>query len=91
MKDLRRRRYSLLLNEEIPYYFTSTEPYYSRGKPQKGEKDSESISRHFQLTLATTGTMWFTSSPSLKVGAAEAFWRNFDLRDGGPKAAGRLL
>ena len=25
------------------------------------------------------------------VGAAEAFWRNFDLRDGGPKAAGRLL
>ena len=26
-----------------------------------------------------------------KVGAAEAFWRNFDLRDGGPKAAGRLL
>ena len=25
------------------------------------------------------------------LGAAEAFWRNFDLRDGGPKAAGRLL
>ena len=24
-------------------------------------------------------------------GGAEAFWRNFDLRDGGPKAAGRLL
>ena len=61
------RRYSPLLNEDIPYYFTSTEPYYSREKPQKGEKDSESISRFFlQLTLATTGTMWFTSSPSLK-------------------------
>ena len=27
----------------------------------------------------------------LLLGAAEAFWRNFDLRDGGPKAAGRLL
>ena len=25
------------------------------------------------------------------LGEAEAFWRNFDLRDGGPKAAGRLL
>ena len=27
------RRYSPLLNEEIPNYFTSTEPYYSREKP----------------------------------------------------------
>ena len=25
------------------------------------------------------------------LGAAGVFWRNFDLRDGGPKAAGRLL
>ena len=44
------RRYSPLLNEEIPYYFTSTEPYYSREKPQKGEKDSESISFFFFAT-----------------------------------------
>ena len=49
------RRYSPLLNEEIPYYFTSTEPYYSREKPQKGEKDSESISRFFATHTCNHG------------------------------------
>ena len=32
------RRYSPLLNEEIPYYFTSTEPYYSRENPKRERK-----------------------------------------------------
>ena len=38
-----------------------------------------------------TGARGSYTTQNLVVGAAEAFWRNFDLRDGGPKAAGRLL